>query len=713
MTCTNLFTNVEIKTATSSILSNIHNYTDEKKYKPIPNTIFRDDLIEELNSLNINTDLNNIENEGKENLAVIDNNNVYVNCVYQSSLPWYTTSEDKKKCEVIKNIKLPENRLILDEKSSTIKPVFKSANKNKTGFCSYAANVNKAYCENKWYDWIIVPNYYLGNTYYKDNSQYTEADVYKCYAPCNGDYMPYTKQDGELKCIPKKYFSSGIFSNKYIFCAFGLINLIGNIALYDEEKANGETNLLYILHRLIIEYNIKNNIDEELYKIDNNIKTYIDTFKLENYTKIYDDLKKSIDTNIFFKFSTSTDQDYSNTNEFTYKHRKFNEDESDMYSFNGLDVTNVLIEPILIHTWILANLFKPLDDIIITDTKIRTLINNAGLEQIARKSLLYEKLLFIFKDKDKAIRLKNIFFKAVNICYNNKTNFSTNIIENTKTAFNNETIKNFIIDSNFYNFNSNIWFFYYLYKSNEPSGGTLNYPLNYPFNIRKDDTEKVKYNKCIEYLLTQERFDEFIEYKLYKDVEIETLQLTYTPTSPSNNIYLLDKMEGDDPDTLWKYKYYYSMERLEKPTCPKGYEWNSKYKVCDLIKKKDEIKTDATKDEDDFQIPELNNILYLFVQIILTIIILYIIYVFYDIFSEVIITVFNNIFVYISSMWLNFTNYNIGDGDYDKEVEKLENTKKYYENKYKTIENKDLIIGEYINTHQQPKQEILPNGTST
>jgi hypothetical protein len=706
MTCTNLFTNVEIKTATSSILSNIHNYTGLENYKPIPNTIFSDLLKKEFesNSLNINTDLNNIDNEGKENLAVIDNNNVYVNCVYQSSLPWYTTSEDKKKCEVIKNIKLPENRLILDEKSSTIKPIFKSTNKNKTGFCSHAANINTAYCENKWYDWIIVPNYYLGNTYYKDNSHYTEADVYKCYAPCKGDYMPYTNPDGELKCIPKKYFSSGIFSNKYIFCAFGLINLIGNIALHPDEKKFKETNLLYILHTLIIEYNIENNIDNELYKINKDMKDYLYTFNGENYNEIYEFLKQSIENNIFVKFSTSSDQDYSNTNEFTYKHRKFNEDEFDMYSFNGLDVTNVLIDPILIHTWILANLFKPLDDIIITDTNINRHITTDDNKKKARETLLYEKLLVIFNDKDKAIRLKNIFFKAVNICYNNKTNFSTNIIEYTKTAFNNETIKNFIIDSNLYIFNSNIWFYYYLYKSNE-SGG----PSNYPFNIETRGDEKVKYNKCIEYLLTQERFDEFIEYKLYKDVEIETLIITY---AAANNIYLLDKMEGDDPDTLWKYKYYYSMERLEKPTCPKGYEWNSKYKVCDLIKKKDEIKTDATKDEDDFQIPELNNILYLFFQIILIIIILYIIYVFYDIFSEVVITVLNNIIVYISSMWLNIKNYNTGKAnEYDNEVQILKNTKDYYNKKYKTIEDKELIISEYINTHNKPP--ILPNGTST
>jgi len=698
MTCTNLFSNLEIKEATYNILSKIHNFTDDNKYKPEPKNIFSTELKGKLDNYNINTDLNNIDNN-KENLVVIDNendnNNVYVNCVYQSSLPWYTTSENKKKCEVIKNIKLPENRLLLDEKSLIIKPIFKSSDKTKSGFCSHKINVNRAYCENRWYDWIIVPNFYLGNTYYKDNSQYTEADVYKCYAPCKGDYMPYTKPNGELKCIPKKYFGNGIFSNKYIYCAFGLINLIGNIALYDAEKNNSQTNLLKILHRLLIEYHTKNNVDNDLYIINAPIKASL--ISNTKYNDIYKEFQDSIETNIFFKFSTSENQDYSNTNEFTYKHRNFNEDDTEMYSFNGLDVNNILIDPILIHTWMIANLFKPLDNDIIT-YNFNSTIDTQDKKTTARKTLLYEKLLIIFKDKDKAIRLKNIFFKAVNICYNNKTNFSTNIIEKTKTAFNNENIINYITTNNFYNFNENIWFFYYLFKSNES-----NKPSTYPFNILSVSTDKLKYDKCIIYLLTQERFDEFIEYKLYKDIEIVKLKLDYP--GATNNKYLLDMNDNDDPKTLWKYKYYYSMERLERSTCPKGYEWNSKYKFCDLIKQSTEIKEDESKDEDedDFKIPELNNILHLFFKIILIIIILYIIYVFYDIFSEVIIKIINNIFGYISlairtiNNKFKYNNENIND-----KIAELKDTKKYYESKYKRIEDKDLMISDYINTHKKP-----------
>jgi hypothetical protein len=696
MTCTNLFSNLEIKEATYNILSNIHNFTRDDKYKPDSINIFSDALKEELKTYYINTDLYNIDNNNKENLVVIDNdnengnNNVYVNCVYQSSLPWYTTSENKKKCEVIKNIKLPENRLLLDEKSLTIKPIFKSSDKTKSGFCSHKINVNRAYCENRWYDWIIVPNFYLGNTYYKDNSQYTEADVYKCYAPCKGDYMPYTKPNGELKCIPKKYFGNGIFSNKYIYCAFGLINLIGNIALItkkedliDIEKNNKQTDLLYILHSLLIEYHTKNNVDNDLYKIDVNLKnTYL--YDTNKYDDIYNEFENSIKTNIFFKFSTSENQDYSNTNEFTYKHRNFNEDDTEMYSFNGLDVNNILIDPILIHTWMIANLFKPLDDKIFNNGILNGKITNKNQAHI---TLLHEKLWRIFNDEDKVFRLKNIFFKAVNICYNNKTNFSTNIIEKTKTAFNNKNIIDYIIQNKFYNFKSNIWFFYYLCKFNDN-----NHPSNYPFDI---NGEYDKYKNCITKILSNDTLDEFIEYKLYKDTETDELQKKY-------NIFF----GSVGQDAKWKYKYFYSMERLEKPTCPKGYEWNSKYKFCDLIKQSTEtteIKEDESKDEDDFQIPELNNILYLFFKIILIIIILYIIYVFYDIFSEVIIKIINNIYGYISLLIMTINNkFKYNNEDIDDKIAELKDTKKYYESKYKRIEDKDLIISDYINTHKKP-----------
>ena len=713
MSCSDLSKNLEIKTATNNILNNIYNYTKNDIYKPNTTKIFSDNFITQYSNNNINTDLDNIEeNEGKENLATIDDDNVYINCVYQSSLPWYTTSDDKKKCIITPNIDLPENRLILDKKTLTVTPVFKSSNKDKPASCSYAVNVNKAYCENRWYDWIITPNYYLGNTYYKDTSHYGENDVYKCYAPCDGDFMPYTKTNGELKCIPKKYFNSGIFSNKYIFSSFGLINLIGNIALQNEEKELENTNLLYILHRLIFEYNLENNYDKEIYTDEKNnaVKDEITIFKKDNYINLYNEFKDVINKNILSKFSTSTNQDYSNTNEFTYKHRKFNEDETDMYSFNGLDVCNILIDPILIHTWMLANLFQPLNDTIIRDSNINEIIyagtdkdKIATNKRLILESLLYEKLYVIFEDKDKAIRLKNIFFKAVNICYNGKTNFSINIIEKTKNAFTNTSMINTIIENKYYNFNKNIFFYNNLFLANSASK-----PSAYPFpsNLDNDEVNYSIYKNYINYILIEDRINNFKEYPLYKDVEITEFKSNIEKTVKDNTFKYNDLFFnnwGEEVENIWKFKYYYSMERLEKPTCENGYEWNETYKVCDLKKKKDII-VDNKDEEDDFQIPELNNILILFVKMILLIIILYIIYIFYDIFSEVIFSFYNAVLLGLSYMYMKLLNNTVtGDTEYDKEEKKLENEKRYIENKYKNMVDNDLKIENYIETHQIPK----------
>ena len=40
------------------------------------------------------------------------------------------------------------------------------------------------------------------------------------------------------------------------------------------------------------------------------------------------------------------------------------------------------------------------------------------------------------------------------------------------------------------------------------------------------------------------------------------------------------------------------MERLERPTCARGYEWNSKYKTCDLIKQIAEVDNSNEKNDD-------------------------------------------------------------------------------------------------------------------
>ena len=714
MSCLNLDNNIDVKSATKDILLSMYKYTsnniytsdDTNIYKIDDTNIFSDGF--KTTYTNINTDLDNINTEeGKENLVNIDTEtkSVYTNCALKSSIPWYTTSIDNKKCVVTDDIDNNlKDKIKIDKKTSVVTPILKSSNSQKTVYCPYFSNINKAFCENRWYDWMIVPNYYLGNTYYRDTSQYTEDDIYKCFAPCAGDYMPYTKSNGDLKCIPKKYFSNGIFSNKYIFCSFGLINLIGNIALSDDEKKLNETNLLYILHQLIILYNDDNIVDTDLYQKNDEVYEWISNLNKEDYDEIYNQLKSSIDNNIFKNFSTSNNQDYALTNEFTYKHRKFNEDEYDMYSFNGLDLCKVLIDPVLIHTWILAKLFQPLNENL--KTNLNSKINTHDYITKSRECLLYEKLFKIFQDQNKAIRLKNLFFKAVNICYNNKTNFSTNIIERTKNAFNNTEIINVIKTKKYYWFKDNIFMVDKIINS-KPTVIII-----YPFQTGTSGNPDL-YNTYIEKLLSSEDIDKFEEYKFYMDYELKKQEdvsannakkdLSSLASSSSNifyDYYFIDSQKNTIEDA--KYKYFFSMEKLEKKTCNDGYEWNETYSVCDLKKKEQEKPVEDNNDFDNgFNIPELKSLLFLFIQIVVVIIILYIIYVCYDIFGEIIISMLNGAYYLFQNGKLMLLNYlATGKDPYEVKINQLENTKYKLETEYDNIEAKDLKINEYMKSNK-------------
>lgn len=697
MSCLNLDNNLDIKNATKDILNSIYKYTSNKIYIPDNINIFSSDFKGSYSNI-INIDLDNINNdEGLENLAKIDNenNSIYANCVFKSSIPWYTTNIDNKKCiitdDIDNNLK---NKIQIDKKTGIVTPILKSTNNQKSVYCPYFSNVNKAFCENRWYDWITVPNYYLGNTYYKDTSQYTEADVYKCYAPCTGDYMPYTKSNGDLKCIPKKYFNNGIFTNKYFFSSFGLINLIGNIALSNDEKNTKQTNLLYILHQLIISYNDKNLVDDELYEKHPDVYKWISNFNKEDYNEIYNQLKSSIDTNIFKIFSTSQNQDYSLTNEFTYKHRKFNEDESEMFSLNGLDLCKVLIDPILIHTWILANLFQPLNTDFNNNTNTK-IINSDSYITTVTESLLYNKLYVIFQDEDKALRLKNIFFKAVNICYNNNTNFSMNIIERTKNAFNNIDIITQIKNNNYYWFNNNIFMFNDIITTST----STSYPL-----IINDSNNNI-YQKYIDNLLNSEKIDAFKEYKFYMDYDLDKFIEEIKIATKFYDYFFKKNNKDNKLEEIEnaKFRYFFSVEKLEKPSCNKGYEWNDTYKVCDL-KKVEVEKTTEDDFDSDFQIPQLKNLLLLFIQIVVVIIILYIIYVCYDIFSEILISMLNGSYYLFELIKLKINNciiyFQFKTKPYDIKIAKLQNMKAKLEKEYENIEAKDLKIDSYIKSNK-------------
>lgn len=707
MSCANNDININLKDVTKQSLEYIYDYTSNDKFKPIDdiNNPFSDSF--KTTYTNIQTNLISDNNEGKSYITTNIDDNVFMNCAIQTSVPWFTASENRKTCEIVNNFDYDAKRIAINKvkDKSIITPVLISKNKSKSGFCVYSSNVNKAYCENKWYDWIITPNYYLGNTYYKDNSHYTELDVYKCYKPCPDDYLPYTTENGDIKCIPKKFFANGIFVKKYMYNSIGLINLIGNLACYNDiDKELPYTNLLYILHHLIYEYNIENKVDNTIYTNNNNIANLIKKnfkkIKLEYNDDIYNEILKAINENILKNFDASSNKDYNIINEFTYLNYKFNENEPDMYSFTGMEANGLLSDPILIHTWMLAQIFKPLDVEKVFDTYTDANYGNTDEEKnkksnSIRNEFIYNKLLNVYNNefnknkkneqnnsKHIAIRLKNIFYKAINNCYNNKTNFSTNLIARTKKALQNIELVNIITDNLYYYFQNNIIF------------QDLNKDTSILTQIDMSDLEKK--NTIYDKLLISDNY--IIEHKFYKDTDIKTLYEKYD-LSKNQNKKQIEKYFDKVND--WYYCHYlFSAEELETHTCPPGYIFNTVYNECELAPRKPIITQEiTTEDDSDFKIPNLKNIFTIFIQILMIILIFYILYIIHDIFGEIIKKSLNYIYITFFQVLNSISNSLLisGNDEFEREQKLLEQRIKITEKELDTIINKKELIDDYKN----------------
>jgi hypothetical protein len=569
---------------------------------------------------NFNLGSKELLTNGKHNLFIYNENdntsNIYANCAAKHGNKWFTSSNisnNSNVCTIDKNnIQLPTG-LEFNSDKSLITLNLKSKDPNKNAYSSYEYRENKAYCENRWYDWIITPNYYLGNTYFKDIGKYTENDIFKCYKPCDGDRMPYTTSKGEYKCIHKKNYENGIFSKKYMFSPIGLINLIGNIAMFNNTltaDTDVKNTSIYILHNLIINYKLINNVDTDIYITNSNLKNVIENSNLYNeYSNIITDFKKCVDDNILQDFEESK-QDYKNSNFFSYKSPLFNENEPELYTIKGLDANNILIDPILLHTWILANIFKPLDD----DN-----ISTFATAYDTMRKLLYEKLWDYFNDEYKAARLKNIFFKAVNMCYDNKTDFSRNIIKYTKKSLTSST-NNLIINKYLTNYNN----------------------ANYIIPKFNDITVDIFTVNAIDNFKENKYYDSLysLEKKLKDNDEYAQLYVNTNTLAPFND------QSGNKLKN--KYKYFYSVESLEKDICDGEY---NEYGKCLIEQPVTQTNIDDNKNKDDkglndeFNMPNFKNLILLFLRIVVVIIIIYIIYIFKDIFGETISVFLNTIYV--------------------------------------------------------------------
>ena len=650
----------------------------------------------------------------------VDSNSPYaINCVIATGNPLYTYDKDKKACTLIPNIQSIPNLIKYSENKDYI--YFDNNDEY-----NYEYKDIKAYCENKWSDWIIIPNYHFGNNYFKDTGNYSKNDVRKCYKPCNNNKLPYVDINGVHKCINKNNADNGVYSKKLDYSPFALINLLGNTKKTLKD--------LYIYMTLYEYYKFKD-IPTSLYEVDTNKSLLNSSCRVtpcpyNNSTKEIDDtfslFSDTIFANIININTFESIKNYKNyDNILTYKNVNFNEEDPELLTLRGLINFNILTYPILIHTFILSyNIHKFNENDIINiatyfnATKSQEIIpiadineNKYNVNSILTKILETNKN---YKDKDDNIkvqyvqRLANILYKAINNCYNNKTEFSKNILIKTKEAFEHYIkSENNALFTDCYNLTQNAsadlvtyatipsafkTLFTTTYLNSTKTGFEISY-----INANDIATKLAVITTNSIYIAStssKTSINDFINnYTYYKEEILES-----NTNCKSNEIYdsvtkvcqkcgtycTTDKCSTDN-----RCKYYCTNVCKETNTI------EQKTTCGDIKKNKIENKVinnfNTPLGEDKIDIfNQLNNSLKSVLAFVFFLIILYIIYIFYEIFGEAILTFINFIIYYLrliySIIYHFVSNYNLlwTAVDYD-----MANYEKNFNNtRYNKVNNK-------------------------
>lgn len=746
-----------VELCTISALKKLKEKTGNQNYDLNNNNIFKNDF------LTANPDVNNKFRKKEDNEFIynpdmekkdlcyqINNKDDWnVNCAVQYMNPLYTYDNETNSCTLIPNINYP-NGFKTDKEKGQKFIYYDEKNNENVEKSSYSYQKRKAFCENSWYDWIVVPNFHFGNQYEKDSGLYSNRDVRKCYKPCGKGMFPYTTMEGNRICIPKNEAFEGAYINKLDFSPIALINMIGNT-----------TETLRDLYALMIFEKINNYNSNEL-EINSQLFD-INTFNIDNEVnnECYPALIKSLFTNIVNKDIINITNFENNKNIISYKNPLFHENEEELFTLRGMSNSGMLNDAILVHTFLLASKYANFlsSDIYkykkYLDSNKNINYNFIDIDKFNIKNRIKDKLAVIINNEagkynDLKIfyqnasdtgddikyceRLANILYKAINVCYNNETDFSKNLIIYTQKAFTN--INQYLtvnklnwIDTFFNNDNS----FY------NPTTTFKSIPTDFTVEINFIDMPRIDITPIIETI------------KEHFDFEGETFD------DSKNNKENLFKIIAE---TLQKKICFFTQEKIEKKTgCKQGqvpnlYD-NNKCdtcdKVCDTVDKCKEnrycsiyceknynklvnnsnsdsatigssssngrcgVKKTGNQSNDILQgtsnkvydtpiceggqMPDFKNILNICIKIIFILIAIYICYIFYQIYGETLLTLFNLIVYWIFRILFNIkagivntTAYIFGKSDdansslFEKDIKNFE--RQNVNAKYLQVKNK-------------------------
>jgi hypothetical protein len=665
--------------------------------------IFKDDLINKIPELN--TSIRNSSNnnyiykydvDNKQNVCVKTDNDdeYYVNCVIQTQNPLFTYKNGF--CMLNPDLQLPNELKKLKNKDEILVKINNSILEDEEGNFKYQKVENKKYCEDKWYDWIIIPNYHLGNRILKDYGDYSKEDVKICYANCGIGELPYVNNNGVKLCVSKEFAFDGKYENKLDYSPISLINMIGNNKRY--------LNFLYknlFFYKLYQKKNFSINLDV---KFSNNLENH------DNYIidEVYGEIKTILEKMVTENDINNVKELSTNYKTFSYKHPNFKE--NDLITLLGMDKNEILSNDIiLIHTAYLGyyyyNFFEILNrSVEYKDNKLEFTQDNGyynnGVDLV--DNFLQLNNTFSLKRKQ---RFANILYKAINICYDNKTDFSKNLINRTLEACNNylsifEDMKTRYIDvynnNNIIKSNDIDKFFNFIKRNqdNIKNGFEIEYFLHEKYNKYKYDVSNLKGNPTSFNTTTKEGkkiVDDFYDNRIlfYKEEEIEIQNKNKCKAGQlivngecSNCLTYCDKSKCQENDNNCKIycsstcTTYQTVNGNEKLRCG-GIE-NTLNNEKPLKNKFDDIKTPI---EEETIFPDFSYLLKSGIKIFFLLIFIYIGYIFYNVFNETILT-FGNILWGIID-WIRLSKDKIKAAEYYENI---------IQNKYDRVIRKTMNI---------------------
>jgi len=710
-------------------LKKLKEKTNDVIYNSNLNYIFDDSLKSSLSDLNLEfRNINGNEfkfkekNDKKHFCGLINDEDYYLNCVIQTNNPLFTFKDGN--CVVYPEVLgTTFNRVEVNGEIS----LFPKDIKDEEGNFKYSHNDNNnKFCEDRWFDWIITPNYHFGNRVFKDSGAYSKEDVKKCYIPCGNGYLPYTSSTGVNMCVSKEMANDGLYANKLDYSPIALINLIGNNKKH-----------LNLLYRNLFLYKLKK---KDTFDINNNHDFTINLENDDNYI-INNALKeiKGVLENIVNDNNIDIPDYSTEYKHLTYKHPNFKED--DLLTLDGLDKNDILSNDIiLIHTAYLANEYKKFLDILINDNReaflnekkdtieiekynkhpfnINNVLEQNGIIRYLDKypnveiKIVFEKEKNPDNYKTRIIRqrLANILYKAINICYDNKTDFSKNIIYKTNQAIRNY---NKLIDfeaklknkknENFIKFNENKHYdlgvfdelIITYYKNDKLKEIYARYDTDETKNTKEKDPEKnyFRISKTNVYSSVKDFYDGF-----KKNFENNFIFYTEENSEIINNNTCLSNQFRNKDGNCKECK-----DECNKDTCNnnndcklycnvycKKFDVNDndikQQSICGITSKGDETNDYINQEEIKTPIEEETNIpnfSYIFksaIRIFFILIIIYIGYMFYKLFNEQIMTLINALVGIYD--WISLLGYD--------DIKKNEYYKDVIQNKYNRVIRKTM-----------------------